>query len=151
MSQALTNLFYLAAAILFILGLKGLSHPRSAVRGNLMGSAGMLLAVVVTLLDQRIVSFQIILAGLVVGGLVGAVLAIRVAMTSMPQMVAVFNGLGGAASAVAVGAFLEEGLASGINQQLSAQITVASAASGIIGAVTFTGSMIAFTKLQGLI
>jgi NAD(P) transhydrogenase subunit beta len=111
----------------------------------------MLLAVVVTLLDQRIVSFQIILAGLVVGSLVGAILAVRVAMTSMPQMVAVFNGLGGAASAVAVGAVLEEVLASGMNPQLPAQFTVASTASGMIGAVTFTGSMIAFAKLQGLI
>ena len=83
-SQAGIKLFYLVAAVLFILGLKGLSHPRSAVRGNLMGSAGMLLAVVVTLLDQRIVSFQVILAGIVVGGLIGAILAIRVAMTSMP-------------------------------------------------------------------
>jgi NAD(P) transhydrogenase subunit beta len=151
LSQALINLFYLAAAVLFILGLKGLSHPRTAVRGNLMGSAGMLLAVVVTLLDQRIVSFQIILAGLVVGGLIGGILAVRVAMTSMPQMVAVFNGFGGAASAVAVGAVVEEVLASGMSQQLTAQFTVASAASGMIGAVTFTGSMIAFTKLQGLI
>jgi NAD(P) transhydrogenase subunit beta len=104
----------------------------------------------VTLLDQRIVSFQIILAGLVVGGLIGAILALRVAMTSMPQMVAVLNGFGGAASAVAVGAVLEEALASGMSQQLPAQFTVASAASGMIGAVTFTGSMIAFTKLQGL-
>lgn len=151
MSQALINLFYLAAAVLFILGLKGLSHPRSAVRGNLMGSAGMLMAVVVTLLDQRIVSFQIIMAGLVVGSLIGAILAIRVAMTSMPQMVAIFNGFGGAASAVAVGAVVEEVLSSEMSQQLSAQFTVASAASGMIGAVTFTGSMIAFTKLQGLI
>jgi len=150
LSQALIDLCYLVAAVLFILGLKGLSHPRTAVRGNLMGSAGMLLAVVVTLLDQRIVSFQIILAGLVVGGLIGGVLAARVAMTSMPQMVAVFNGLGGAASAVAVGAVLEEALASGMSQQLSAQFTVASAASGMIGAITFTGSMIAFIKLQGL-
>lgn len=151
MSQALINLFYLVSAVLFILGLKKLSHPRSAAHGNLIGSAGMLLAVVVTLTDQRIVSFQIILAGLTVGGCIGILLAVRVAMTSMPQMVAIFNGLGGAASAVAVGAVLEEALASEMGRPLLTQSTVASVASGLIGAITFTGSMIAFAKLQGLI
>ena len=69
------DLLYLLAAVLFIFGLKGLSHPRTAVRGNLMGSTGMLIAIVVTLLDKRIVSFEVIVAGLVVGGLVGAIMA----------------------------------------------------------------------------
>ena len=77
MSGALINLFYLIAAVLFILGLKGLTHPRTAVRGNLMGALGMLIAIVVTLTDHRIVSFQIIVAGFVVGGLIGAAMAYR--------------------------------------------------------------------------
>ncbi|MEE8160664.1 MAG: NAD(P)(+) transhydrogenase (Re/Si-specific) subunit beta, partial [Acidobacteriota bacterium] len=151
MSQALIDLFYLIAAGLFILGLKGLSHPRTAVRGNLLGSAGMLLAVVVTLLDRRIVSFEIIVAGLVVGALVGVVLAYRTPMTAIPQVVAVFNGFGGGASALAVGAALEEALRGGFVEEISVQFTVAAAVSALIGGVSFTGSAIAFGKLQGLV
>ncbi|MCH8266469.1 MAG: NAD(P)(+) transhydrogenase (Re/Si-specific) subunit beta [Acidobacteria bacterium] len=151
MSKAFIDLFYLAAAVLFILGLKGLSHPRTAVRGNLLGSAGMLLAIVVTLLDRRIVSFETIVAGLVVGGLIGVVMAYRTPMTAMPQMVAVLNGFGGGASALAVGAALEEALKGGFVEEVSVQFTVAAALSGIIGGVSLTGSGIAFGKLQGLI
>ncbi len=151
MSKEFIDLFYLAAAVLFILGLKGLSHPRTAVRGNLLGSAGMLLAIVVTLLDRRIVSFETIVAGLVVGGLIGVVMAYRTPMTAMPQMVAVLNGFGGGASALAVGAALEEALKGGFVEEISVQFTVAAALSGIIGGVSLTGSGIAFGKLQGLI
>ncbi|MFQ5743079.1 MAG: NAD(P)(+) transhydrogenase (Re/Si-specific) subunit beta [Acidobacteriota bacterium] len=151
MSQDFINLFYLAAAVLFILGLKGLSHPRTAVRGNLLGSAGMLLAIVVTLLDKRIVSFEVIVAGLVVGAFVGAVMAYRAPMTAMPQVVAIFNGFGGGASALAVGAALEEALKGGFVEEISIQFTLAAAASALIGGVAFTGSGIAFGKLQGLV
>ena len=151
MSKEFIDLFYLAAAVLFILGLKGLSHPRTAVRGNLLGSAGMLLAIVVTLLDRRIVSFETIVAGMVVGGLIGVVMAYRTPMTAMPQMVAVLNGFGGGASALAVGAALEEALKGGFVEEISVQFTVAAALSGIIGGVSLTGSGIAFGKLQGLI
>ena len=84
MSEALINLFYLLSAVLFIFGLRGLAHPRTAVRGNLLGSLGMLIAIAVTLLDRRIVSFEIIIAGLVVGSLVGALMAYRAPMTAMP-------------------------------------------------------------------
>ena len=124
---------------------------RTAVRGNLLGSAGMLLAIVVTLLDKRIVSFEVIVAGFVVGGLIGAVMAYRVSMNAMPQMVAVLNGLGGGASALAVGAALEEALKGGFVEEISVQFTLAAAASGLIGSVAFTGSAIAFGKLQSLI
>ena len=151
MSKAFIDLFYLAAAVLFILGLKGLSHPRTAVRGNLLGSAGMLLAIVVTLLDRRIVSFEVIVAGLVVGGFIGVVMAYRTPMTAIPQMVAILNGFGGGASALAVGAALEEALKGGFVEEVSVQFTVAAALSGIIGGVSLTGSGIAFGKLQGLI
>ena len=151
MSPELIDLFYLISAVLFIFGLKGLSHPRTAVRGNLLGSAGMLLAIVVTLLDRRIVSFEVIVAGIVVGALVGVILAYKVSMTSMPQVVAVFNGFGGAASALAVGAALEEALRGGFVEEISVQFTVAAALSALIGGVSFTGSAIAFGKLQGLV
>ncbi|HSF19261.1 MAG TPA: NAD(P)(+) transhydrogenase (Re/Si-specific) subunit beta [Vicinamibacteria bacterium] len=151
MSEAFINLFYLLAAVLFILGLKGLTHPRTAVRGNLLGALGMLIAIVVTLTDHRIVSFQIIVAGFVVGGLVGAIMAYRAPMTAMPQLVAVFNGFGGGASALAVGAAFIEALRGEWIEEINIQFTSAVAISGLIGGLAFTGSAIAFGKLQGLI
>ena len=111
----------------------------------------MLVAIVVTLLDRRVVSFEIIVAGLVVGALIGVVLAYRAPMSAMPQLVAIFNGFGGGASALAVGAALEEALKGGFVEEISVQFTLAAAASGIIGGLSFTGSGIAFGKLQGLI
>ncbi len=108
--DALIKLAYLLASVLFIFGLKGLSHPRTAVRGNLLASLGMLIAIVVTLLDQRIVRYEVIIAGFVVGGLIGALMAYRAPMTAMPQVVAIFNGFGGGASALAGGAALEEAI-----------------------------------------
>ena len=151
MSQAFIDLFYLLAAALFILGLRDMSHPRRVGRGNLFGSAGMLVAIVVTLLDQRIVSFEIIVVGLVSGALIGAVMAYRVPMTGIPQVVAIFNGFGGGASALAVGAALEEALKGGFVEEISVQFTISSVGAGLIGGVALTGSAIAFGKLQGLI
>ena len=145
------DLFYLLAAVLFIVALKDMSHPRTAVRGNLLGSTGMLIAIIVTLTDHRIVSFEVIIAGIVVGALVGAVMAYRSPLTSMPQVVAVFNGFGGGASAIAVGAALEEALKGGFVEEIGFQFTVAAVASGLIGGVSMTGSAIAFGKLQGLV
>jgi NAD(P) transhydrogenase subunit beta len=151
MSADLINVFYLLASVLFILSIKLMSSPRTAVRGNLIGSTGMLIAIVVTLLDRRIVSFEVIVAGLVVGGLVGAVMAYRVGMTAIPQVVAIFNGLGGGASAFAVGAALEEALKGDFVEQINLQFTVAAAGSALIGGVSLTGSGVAFGKLQGLV
>ncbi|QDU62264.1 NAD(P) transhydrogenase subunit beta [Planctomycetes bacterium Pan216] len=148
-SSDLINLAYLAAAVLFIFGLKGLTHPRTAVRGNALGALGMLLAVVVTLLDRQIIGFWTIALGLLVGAGIGILLAVRIQMTAMPQLVALFNGFGGAASALVAGATLADPelfFTSGAVSEL-----VASVASGIIGAVTFWGSLIAFAKLQELI
>ncbi len=150
MSIEYINLAYLAAAILFILGLKGLTNPRTAVRGNLMGSAAMLIAIIATLLDKRIVSFEIIVAGLVLGALVGVILAYRVPMTGMPQLIAIFNGFGGGASALAVGAALEEALKGGFVEGIDVQFTLAAAIAGLIGGLSFLGSAIAFGKLQGI-
>ncbi|CAI8038138.1 NAD(P) transhydrogenase subunit beta [Geodia barretti] len=110
---SIVNLVYLIAAVLFIFGLKSLSHPRTAVRGNIMGASGMLIAVIITLFDQQIVRFELILVGLVIGASIGVVLATRVALTSMPQLVALFNGLGGAASMLVAGAALEQELFKG--------------------------------------
>jgi NAD(P) transhydrogenase subunit beta len=145
----LVNIVYLVAASLFILGLKGLSHPRTSIRGNMMGAVGMLIAVVVTLLDRQIVRFEIIAAGLVVGAAVGAVLALKIRMTAMPQLVGLYNGFGGAASLLVAGAVLIETIL--VTKTPSPRFTVATAASGLIGSVTFWGSLIAFAKLQGLV
>jgi NAD(P) transhydrogenase subunit beta len=149
MQGAYTNIAYVVAAVLFIYGLKGLAHPRTAVRGNLLGAMGMLIAVVVTLFDKNIISFQTIIIGFIVGAAIGAILAVRIQMTAMPQLVALFNGFGGGASVMVAGAALVEAVTLG--SVLTSQFTIATAASGIIGAVTFWGSLVAFSKLQGLI
>jgi len=147
--QVIVNLAYLVASILFILSLKGLTHPRTAVRGNLAGAAGMLLAIVVTLLDRAIVSYELIIAGLVVGSAAGIPMALKVPMTAMPQLIALFNGFGGGASVLVAGAVVTETIL--IASGFSTQVTVSIAASGIVGAVTFWGSSVAFGKLQGFI
>ena len=134
MPPVLINLSYLVASVLFIVGLKGLSHPRSAVRGNLLGALGMLIAVLATMLDRQIVSYEVILAGLVVGSAIGAVLAIKIHMTAMPQMVALLNGFGGAASVLVAGAALFE--TQTLGTAFSMQMTIATALSALIGAGT---------------
>ena len=149
MQHALINLAYLVASVLFIMTFKGLAHPRTAVRANKMGSLGMLIAVVATLVDRSIVDFKVILAGIVVGSAIGAVLALRVQMTAMPQMVALLNGFGGGASALVAGAALLEVLHIGSTPTM--QSGIATVASGMIGALTLTGSLIAFGKLQGIL
>ncbi|MBT7259366.1 MAG: NAD synthetase, partial [Porticoccaceae bacterium] len=88
MNPTIVSFVYLFAGILFILGIKGLTKPKTAVRGNRLSALGMLIAVVVTLLDSSIVNFSYIIAGVLVGGIVGATMALRIQMTSMPQMVA---------------------------------------------------------------
>ncbi len=150
MTLHLINITYLVASVLFIMGLKGLTHPRTAVRGNLMGATAMLLAVAVTLLHRNIVDFKMILVGAVIGALAGGVLALKIQMTDMPELVALFNGFGGGASALVAGAALIEA-ASIAGGAVGAQFTVATVASGIIGPVTLTGSFVAFAKLKGLV
>ncbi len=147
--SVLINIGYLVASVLFILGLKGMTHPRTAVRGNLLGAVGMLLAVVLTLTNQHILSYEMIILGLIIGGAIGAALAIKIEMTSMPELVAVFNGFGGAASVLVAGAALLESTLEAEVPMM--QLVVATAASGLIGSVTFWGSLVAFGKLKGLI
>jgi len=139
---------YLIAAVLFIVGLKRLQSPATARRGNQIGALGMLLAIVVTLIRYQILNPWVIVAGIVVGGGIGLWLAKTVEMTAMPQLVAAFNGFGGAASAlVAAAEFIEK---SGLAEfDLRAAITVALTV--LVGGVTFSGSFVAYAKLQGLI
>ena len=147
------ELIYLIAAVLFIVGIKAMTRPKTAVQGNLLSAVGMLLAVVVTLLDRGIVRYEYIAAGVVAGTLAGAVLALRVRMTAMPQMVALLNGFGGGASlalAIASQIMTLEGAGyaaggAGMIEVLFVMATV------LVGAVTLTGSLVAFAKLQELI
>ena len=141
---------YLIAASLFIYGLKFMSSPATARKGNMLASIGMLIAIVVTLIDKEIVSFEWIIVGLVIGSLIGAVSARKVQMTAMPEMVGIFNGFGGGASAlVAVAEFFHYTSSPQMTMHMDASISILLTI--IIGAVTFTGSFIAFGKLRGFI
>jgi H+-translocating NAD(P) transhydrogenase subunit beta len=143
----LIQLAYLLAAVLFILGLKRLSSPATARSGNRMAALAMLIGVAVTLFDREIVSFQYIVAGILIGSVIGAVLARKVKMTSMPELVSMFNGFGGIASAlVASGEYFRIAPAVFQPEELAAL-----AISLLIGTMTFTGSLVAFSKLKGLI
>jgi NAD(P) transhydrogenase subunit beta len=140
-----TSVAYLVAAVLFILGLKGLARPRTAPRGNQLGASGMLIAILATLLDRSIVDFRVLLAGLVVGSAIGVVLAVWVQMTGMPQLVALFNGFGGGASVLVAGASFLQVVDEGL---VDNQLAIAAALTALIGIVTLTGSLVAFAKLQ---
>jgi len=143
------GLAYLLAASLFIIGLKRLSSPRTARRGNILGALGMLIAIVTTLLNQEIVSFTWILVGIVIGSAIGAMLARTVKMTAMPQMVALLNGFGGGASQLVAGDEYLRFAAGTIHPTPDIQTTIM--LSVIIGAITFSGSLIAFGKLQEIV
>jgi len=140
------RILYLIAAVLFITGLKRLQSPETARQGNRISAIGMLIAIVVTLVETQIISYTAILAGAIVGGTLGLFLAYRIRMTAMPQMVALLNGLGGGASLlVAAAEYLNtnsRGVAASVDVAASTQLGV------LIGAVTLTGSVVAWAKLQ---
>jgi len=147
LDQNIVNIAYLLASVLFIVGLKGLAHPRTAVRGNRMAAVAMLLAIAVTLLSDKF-EWQYILIGIAVGSVIGAVVAMKVKMTKMPEMVGLFNGFGGAASVLVAGSALVAALnALSTMDGPGMQMKIATVASGIIGSVTFFGSYVAFGKL----
>ena len=145
MNDTLAGFLYLLAAVAFILGIKRLSSPATARSGNQYASAGMLLAVVVTLLDRSIIGYGAIAAGIIVGGGVGAYLARSVEMTAMPQLVAAFNGFGGGSSALVALAEMSN------FTDLPVRTLITVAISIFIGALTLSGSFVAFGKLQGII
>ncbi|MFP9061683.1 NAD(P)(+) transhydrogenase (Re/Si-specific) subunit beta [Natrialbaceae archaeon A-chndr2] len=148
--ETVLSIAYLLAAILFIQGLRDMTHPRTAARGNLVSAAGMFTAVAATVLWFEVIQPWVLIAGLVVGTLVGVGLSATVELTEMPQLVGLFNGFGGGASALVAGAEVLE-LGSMNAGVIPADVGVAAAVSGIIGAVTFTGSMVAAGKLHGVI
>jgi NAD(P) transhydrogenase subunit beta len=141
---------YIFSAVLFIFGLKMLGSARTAKRGNFVSAVGMLVAVVATLLIQGIVSFKLILLGLVLGSAIGAIAAQRVQMTAMPEMVGLFNGFGGLASLFVGWAEYHRAL-NAPHPEISVAAMVATYLAVIIGGITFTGSMIAYAKLAELI
>ncbi|NIB44243.1 NAD(P)(+) transhydrogenase (Re/Si-specific) subunit beta [Pseudomaricurvus alkylphenolicus] len=164
MNENLIEIAYILAASLFILGIKGLAKPKTAVRGNQMAATGMLIAIVVTLLNSTVVSYEWILAGAIVGAIIGATLAIKIQMTAMPQLIALLNGFGGGASlTVAAAEFFKSQPVSGDLATMAATAAghdvtgmgtfamIATGAAVFIGAVTLTGSFIAFAKLQEII
>jgi NAD(P) transhydrogenase subunit beta len=152
----LIALLYLVAGGLFILALRGLSSPESSRRGNLLGMVGMAIAIVTTLfvaLPKDALTWALIVLGIAVGGGIGAVIARRIAMTAMPQLVAAFHSLVGMAAVLVAAAALYEPHAFGIGEvgHIHVGSLVEMSLGAAIGAVTFTGSVVAFTKLQGLV
>jgi H+-translocating NAD(P) transhydrogenase subunit beta len=149
LGQVATNFAYLATIVAFILALKFLSHPATARRGNWIGAVGMLIAIAVTFAQKSVVSYWEIVVGMAVGGSFGAVAARRVKMTAIPQMVALFNGVGGGAAAlISLGEFHIRAPDPG---RLHGDISVSIILSALIGSISFAGSMVAFAKLQELI
>ncbi len=141
MNIELINIWYVVAAALFIFGLKQLGSPATAVRGNMLSSLGMLIAVVVTLFNAQIISFQWIAIAALGGAIVGAVVAQKIEMTSMPEMVALFNGSGGIASLLVGWAALYSG-------QTTTFTDITILLSVVIGGITFSGSILAWGKLS---
>jgi NAD(P) transhydrogenase subunit beta len=147
--EAILKLIYLGAAVCFIFGLKRLSHPRTAVSGNQLAAVGMFVAIVATAVGGGILTWQWLLMGIVIGSAIGATLATKVKMTAMPEMVALLNGFGGAASALVAGAEYIRHMTLGDTPP--ANITVTIQLSILIGTVTFSGSLIAFGKLREIV
>ena len=142
----LENALYVLSSVLFILGIKRLSHPKTARSGNFIASMGMLIAIITTLIANSNISLELVGLGILIGSIIGAFFAIRVEMTQMPQMVAIFNGFGGIASALIASAeYLNP---DGILSTFSLSTISLSV---FVGTLTFTGSFIAFGKLQGFI
>jgi NAD(P) transhydrogenase subunit beta len=155
MSPSLTALAYLVAAILFILALRGLSHPSTSRTGNRFGIAGMAVAIVATLLRNGISGqgYVLIVAGIAIGGAIGVVVARRIQMTALPQLVAAFHSLVGLAAVFVAAAALNAPVAFGIGtpRHIHTESLVEMSIGLAIGAITFTGSLVAFAKLQALI
>ncbi len=146
-ANLLVQFAYLAAAVLFIFGIMRLSTAKTAVSGNVLAGVGMLIAIVATLLLRGVVSYGVIALGMIAGAAIGGVLAMRIQMTAMPQMVALLNGFGGVASALVAAA---EWWRTAETMGGPSTVSIATAAGVLIGGLTLTGSVVAFAKLQDL-
>ena len=153
MDQNLTALAYLLASLFFILALRGLSSPETARRGNIFGIIGMIVAVATTLAMPGVVSPTLIVVGILVGGAVGTVIALRIKMTALPQLVAAFHSLVGASAVLITAAalFMPDAYGIGNIGAIKTASLIEMSVGVVIGAITFTGSVVAFAKLQGLV
>ena len=146
---------YLISAALFIFGLKKLGHPKTAPFGNQLGATGMLVAVLTTVLSMQVAgnaNWELIIAGLILGSLIGYWMAVKVEMTGMPELVALFNGFGGAASALVALSEIQKFIADSTTVPEGLELTVTMVAAGLsalVGWMTLTGSMLAMYKLKG--
>jgi NAD(P) transhydrogenase subunit beta len=158
LKETLVAILYLVSAVFFIVGIKRLSNPKTAVQGNQYGAVGMLIASLTAFLDfglkvdeANVVTFAfaywyVIVIALILGSVIGVIAAVKVKMTGMPQMVALLNGFGGFSSLLVAGVYYYQN----INTALSVIVLVATMLSGLIGAITLTGSYLAYAKLQGI-
>ena len=152
MTADLSALAYLVASVCFILALRGLSHPESSRSGNMFGMVGMVIAIVTTLLLPGVVSYWLIVVGILIGGAIGTFIALRINMTALPQLVAAFHSLVGLAAVLVAAAAFYQPQAYGIGTpgDIHVNSLIEMSIGAAIGAITFTGSVIAFAKLQGV-
>ena len=146
--ELIIQIVYLISAILFVVGLKFLNSPDTARKGNALAALGMFSAIVITLLDQQILDYSTIIVGIIIGTLIGSILALKIKMTAMPQLVAIFNGFGGGASALIASAAILgslDGIPLNLTESFAGILAV------LIGFVTLIGSAVAFGKLQELL
>ena len=153
MAANLSALAYLISGVLFIMALRGLSSPETARRGNFFGIAGMVIAIVTTILNPNVLGFDLIILGLGIGAVIGTVIALRIQMTAMPQLVAAFHSLVGLAAVLVAAAALyaPESYGIGIAGQIKTASLIEMSLGAAVGAITFSGSIVAFAKLQGLV
>ncbi|MDP3533416.1 MAG: NAD(P)(+) transhydrogenase (Re/Si-specific) subunit beta [Alphaproteobacteria bacterium] len=153
MASSISVILYLVSAICFIMALRGLSSPDSARQGNMFGMAGMLIAILTTIFSHSISSYILIIGGIAVGGGIGAIIAKRLQMTSLPQLMAAFHSLVGMAAVCVAAAAYYAPQVYGIAEigHIHASSLIEMSLGSAIGAITFTGSIIAFGKLQGLL
>ena len=147
--STIAQLAYLLSAFLFVSGIKQLSSPATARSGNVRSSLAMLIAIVATLIEHQILDWTTVSVSIILGAAIGAVLARTVQMTAMPELVAIFNGFGGGASAAVAGAEFARTLGAGEALAIGDGVTIVLGT--LIGTVTFSGSLIAFGKLQGTV
>ncbi|HIP77015.1 MAG TPA: NAD(P)(+) transhydrogenase (Re/Si-specific) subunit beta [Kiloniellaceae bacterium] len=153
MNADLAALLYLVASVCFVMALRGLSHPTTSRTGNLYGMVGMAIAIITTLAMPGVVSYALIIVGMLIGGAIGTVIALRIQMTALPQLVAAFHSLVGLAAVfVAAAAFYKpQAYGLGVPGDISIASLIEMSLGVAIGAITFTGSVVAFAKLQGLV
>jgi len=146
MRENIIYISYLISAVLFILGLKMLSHPKTARNGNFLSAFGMLIAICATLFERNVINYQLIIIGIILGSAIGAFLAVTVKMTEMPQIVGLLNGYGGLASALVVISEYVRLHPTPTSYEISTILITL-----VIGLITFSGSLVAYGKLQGIV